>query len=100
MDPFDLMLTLEERGRPDKCGRVHAHVDRMPRTDSGAIFGGRCRGVCPMCRPPLRSTISARRSARENQMTQSKITRSLPLAFAVAALGVGAAAVADNPAGA
>jgi len=33
-------------------------------------------------------------------MTQSKITRSLPLAFAVAALGVGAAAVADNPAGA
>ena len=49
---LELVLALEQRGRPGKRGLVHAQIDRTRGLPAGAMFGGRCQGMCPMCGAP------------------------------------------------
>jgi 4-oxalocrotonate tautomerase len=70
MIPLELVLALEQRGRPNKRGRVHTRIDRIPGSPPGAMFGGRCQGMCPMCRAPVGRMLAPPpiRANREDNM--------------------------------
>jgi hypothetical protein len=66
-DTLDLVLALEQRGRPGKRGLLHAPIDRKAAHTAHAMFGGRCQGMCPMCRAPVGPTMAGTKTRHDKE---------------------------------